>query len=276
MSHLVPYLPGNIGGVTTPCTAEQLNASSFWKKPNPSDLITQPTANFATYNNDAQLLFYTSGGAYRWSSTQSLPSDGALVINSSTLGQYILSLSNGDMAGVYLAGDIQETLPVVVANLNFASMTAQSQAPALTATVPGARVGDFVQLDTPDLGEGVIVARAWVSAKNTVSIRVFNADNVTRDPGAADFAILVTTRDVSPVIFLRGHQFFSDLQDTVNYTNVQLQADLASEENKAHFERLLASRRRRQLLLNNSAIKTHIQNSARADEIMKRFEGASY
>lgn len=160
-AHKIPWLPGDVDGVETPATAEQLNAQALWKIPDPADLKSLNTVNFGTYNNDAQLLFYTSGGVYRWVGAQTHPEDGDLIINSDYTGQYLLALSNGDMAGTYLAKDIQEVLPVVSTDLDFGTVSAQSISSAETITVPGAREGDFVEVQTPELPSGSLYTRKW-------------------------------------------------------------------------------------------------------------------
>lgn len=276
MTHKIPVLPGNVGGVTTPMTAEQLNAMALWKTPAPADLKSIVTTDFGSYNNDAQLLFYTSGGVYRWNAAQTYPEDGDLVINSDYTGQYLLALSNGDMAGVYLSKDIQEVLPVVSTDLDFGTVSAQSISSAETVTVPGARVGDFVQVQTGELPSGVFVHTAHVTDKNEVTIKLFNSDNTSWNPASMSFSILVTAQNTVPNIRARGYQFYFDLQDPDNYTEVELEADLATDENKAQFEKLLDSRKRRQEFLDNSSIKTVIQNSVTANELMERIEGAGY
>lgn len=82
---------------------------------------------------------------------------------------------------------------VVTQNLNFPS-TASNANSTLTATVTGAALGDTVILGIPN---AAVVATnhnfmAWVSAANTVSVRLNNNSSTTAiDPAAADFVIRV-------------------------------------------------------------------------------------
>lgn len=77
------------------------------------------------------------------------------------------------------------------ATLNFASTLANAVR-TLTVSVPGAQVGDVVELGIPPEAMPADGGyRAWVSAADTVSIRFWNNGSVSRDPGSGTFNVMV-------------------------------------------------------------------------------------
>ena len=258
-------------------TAEQLNASSIWGVMSVPALQALETTGWSLYASQSPLLFHLSAqNTYQWASIQELPADGDLFINSSYTGQYRSTLSNGDRAAIWLADDIQETLPIVTAVLNFGTVSANSVSGILTVSVPGARPGDFVNVQNGLLPAGVFVQYSEVTDKDVVSVRLWNGASGSQSVGAVSYTFLITTQNRLPAFTARSVQFLYDLMDPDTYTNVELEDNLSSDINQMHFRLLLASQRRRQILLGDSNIKTHIQNSATANSIMEDYEGAGY
>lgn len=76
--------------------------------------------------------------------------------------------------------------------LNFGSINPQ-EVGDLTATVTGAADGDPVLLGVPNaVGSSMVMVLAWVSAANTVTVRVVNIGLTPIDPPSASFRIIVT------------------------------------------------------------------------------------
>lgn len=77
----------------------------------------------------------------------------------------------------------------IAANLNFPSTSAQTESDT-TVSVPGAVVGDVVNLGVPN---AAIVAgsffNAWVSATDTVTVRFNNYSSTSKDPALGTFMI---------------------------------------------------------------------------------------
>lgn len=77
------------------------------------------------------------------------------------------------------------------ATLDFASIAADAEA-ELTVTVPDAQVGDPVMVAPPAaLEANLIVAAAFVSAADTVTIRLYNPTVGAIDPAAADWTVAI-------------------------------------------------------------------------------------
>jgi len=82
------------------------------------------------------------------------------------------------------------TTLVATATLDFASMATQTSA-SLTVAVPGAAINDIVSLGLPaSLNDGLIPT-AWVSAADTVTIRLRNTTAGTIDPASDTYRIEV-------------------------------------------------------------------------------------
>lgn len=76
-------------------------------------------------------------------------------------------------------------------DLNFGSIGADSEA-TLTITVTGAATGDPVSISLPAaFTAGLILAGAWVSSANTVTVRLRNTTAVAIDPASGSYTALV-------------------------------------------------------------------------------------
>jgi hypothetical protein len=78
---------------------------------------------------------------------------------------------------------------VATANLDFASIAANVDG-ELTATVAGVKVGQVVSISAPSLDSG-LVATAYVSAANTVTVRVSNVTVGAINAAAQDFFLSI-------------------------------------------------------------------------------------
>lgn len=76
------------------------------------------------------------------------------------------------------------------ATLDFASISANSNA-SLTMTVTGAKVGDAVFVGLPSAFNADLIAVGFVSATNTVTIRVHNTSSGSVDPASGTFRATV-------------------------------------------------------------------------------------
>jgi hypothetical protein len=76
------------------------------------------------------------------------------------------------------------------ATLDFSSIPANSTA-QLTITVTGAAVGDVVQLGPPAALEVGLMATGFVSAANTVTVRLANVTTSSIDPASATWSAVV-------------------------------------------------------------------------------------
>lgn len=107
-AHEMPWRPGNTGGVTTPATHEQLNASAYWKRWSREDLaaVDVTDASFLIAANDSPLIVAVSGfGNYRYAPLSELPHDNELVIAPDTGGgRWILEHPSIDSGFAYYGG----------------------------------------------------------------------------------------------------------------------------------------------------------------------------
>lgn len=77
--------------------------------------------------------------------------------------------------------------PQATLTLDFGSIAAQADA-ELTGTVTGAKTGQPVVVSAPDL-EDDLVATAYVSATDTVTVRVTNPSAGAIDPASQSFYV---------------------------------------------------------------------------------------
>lgn len=79
---------------------------------------------------------------------------------------------------------------IATANLDFGSIAANTDL-ELTATVTHVKLGQVAAVSAPSLNSG-LVASAYVSAADTVTIRVSNVTVGALDPAAQDFFLSVS------------------------------------------------------------------------------------
>lgn len=98
----------------------------------------------------------------------------------------------GGLATLNASGRVPaaQKMLTATATLDFAS-TADGAVASLTATVTGAATGDFVIVSPPgNFGAGLL-AFGFVSAANTVTVRLINGSGSTVDPASATWGIAV-------------------------------------------------------------------------------------
>lgn len=101
--------------------------------------------------------------------------------------------SSGKIPAAQMAGVSAVAPLTATATLNFASTASAATSAELTVTVTGAAVGDKVVLGAPSTLEAGLIPFGYVSATNTVSIRVFNGSGGTVDPASASWKVAVFT-----------------------------------------------------------------------------------
>lgn len=101
--------------------------------------------------------------------------------------------STGKVPAAQIAGVGAVAPLTATATLNFASTATGAVATALTVTVTGAAVGDKVVLGAPSTLEAGLIAFGFVSAADTVSIRLANLSGGTVDPASASWKVAVFT-----------------------------------------------------------------------------------
>lgn len=77
-----------------------------------------------------------------------------------------------------------------IATLNFGSITGGNTA-ELTVSISGASVGDNVSLGPPSGIEAGLIWCGYVSAANTVTIRIHNSTGSPVDPASASWKVAV-------------------------------------------------------------------------------------
>lgn len=100
--------------------------------------------------------------------------------------------SGGKVPAAQLAGVSAVAPLTATATLDFPS-TASGAVSALTVTVTGAATGDKVALGAPSTLETGLIAFGFVSAANTVTVRLANLSGSTVDPASASWKVAVLT-----------------------------------------------------------------------------------
>lgn len=101
--------------------------------------------------------------------------------------------ASGKVPASQLAGVSAVAPLTATATLDFASTVTGAIAAPLTVTVTGAAVGDKVVLGAPSTLEAGLIAFGFVSATNTVTIRLANLSGGTVDPASASWKVAVFT-----------------------------------------------------------------------------------
>lgn len=215
-------------------------------------------------------------GAYRFDETATDTAGEGVLYPSGGVGRAFLEGAHPDMIQTYLSAFVPEILPPVTATLDFTSVSANSVGTPLTVAVLGAAAGDLVILGPPS---GITAGLMWsgfVSAANTVSIRLFNGTGSGIDPASAVWSVTVLKPNPMPVITTRGLKVYTNLIGGAYANSAALQADLVIDANEAAFYLLLNSVQHRKNLIADATAKARIQGSVLANAAMEAYEGAGY
>jgi hypothetical protein len=217
-----PDVGGDFISYHQPLTNTKLNGGALWKATDTADLAATSVTNMP----DGTLAYVPGAGVYRLdlSSPETINQfNENYVLTATGGGQWILDVSaSGDASMMedvifdyiidflgdlpeyiktqldYLTasidtinskiGSLSQTL-TTTATLDFPSISGNSNQ-ALTVTVTGAAVNDEVTMGLPALASGLI-ANAWVSAANTVTVRLSNVTGSPIDPASQTYRIVV-------------------------------------------------------------------------------------
>lgn len=141
----------------------------------------------------------TPSGVALWTSASSSGATCAV-----TQGYARITATGTIAANTYVKPDLANPGAVVqatvrqTATINFGSVSASATSTASTVTVTGATVGDSVTVSSQDGLESGLVAQAWVSAANTVSVALTNVTTGAIDPASHIFNLRINP--VSPVV----------------------------------------------------------------------------
>ena len=147
---------------------------------------------------DKQFLSVHEYGVYRFDASSTAAADGETVLApASGSGRWTLVAPSWDFVWAYLSGvidDLQNQLDAktlkATATLDFPSITGGSYA-TLVITVFGAVTTDPVIVTAPSSLPAGIVARAYVSAADVVTVRLDNLTAGAIDPAANPFIVSV-------------------------------------------------------------------------------------
>lgn len=192
------------------------------------------------------------------------PGEGFISPDSGGLG--VLEAAHPDVIAAYLSAFVPEILPPVTASLDFGS-TDQSAISTATITVPGAQVGDVVSLGAPSTIESGFIWSGFVSAADTVTIRLAKITSGTVDPAIGTWTATVSRPNSMPVISTRGLKIYNNLIAEI-YDSTSLEADLGIADNEAAFNLLVNSKQHRAAILDGGTIEAIISGSATADAII--------
>lgn len=255
-----------------PVTASKLQNGSFFGADDVTDLKTVDTSDLA---DGSKYLESEMLNAYQFSSGSSELSDEYLVVEPTTGGgRHVIGPDSGESCFPALCPSIPESLPAVQATLDFSSISAGAIGTS-TVTVDGAAAGDLVVLGPPAAIEAGLVWCGFVSADDTVTIRMHNTTGSPIDPASASWSVQVTKPNSLPSI----NQYSLVLYELLlaeYYDSTTLETELGNSRSEVAFALLCARTTERRVLLANSTIKTAIQGSTIANAIMEGYEGAGY
>lgn len=210
-----------------------------------------------------ELSLIKNQGIYRFDpDATDEPGEGFQPLDSGS-GLGILETPSADAMAAYLSAFIPEILPPVSASLDFGS-TAQSAISTATITVPGAQVGDVVSLGAPSTIESGFIWSGFVSAADTVTIRLAKITSGTVDPAIGTWTATVIRPNSMPVVSTRGLKIYNNLIAEI-YDSTSLEADLGIADNEAAFNLLVNSKQHRAAILDGGTIEAIISGSATAD-----------
>ena len=115
-----------------------------------------------------------------------------LLIGQACLGNPtdVIAGSGAAVGVVRLIGDVNPVILEATATIDFTSISAQTSQDQ-TVTVPGAAVGDIAVVSDPSAINAGLTWAAFVSATDTVKVRLSNVTVGSIDPASASFTVKV-------------------------------------------------------------------------------------
>lgn len=255
-----------------PVAASKLNNSATFNADDTADLASIDTTDTP---DGMKYMDYADRNGYQFNSGSSETADEYYVVKPTTGGgRWIVGPDSGESEFNSLCYSIPEALPAVQATLDFGS-TAQSAISTATVTVDGAAPGDLVTLGPPSTIEAGFVWSGFVSADDTVTIRLAKITTGTTDPASATWNVQVTKPNSLPSINQKSLLLYERLLGEY-YTSTTLETELGSTKSKVAFTLLCARVAERRAMLAIAATRSAIENSATANAIMESYEGAGY
>lgn len=255
-----------------PVAASTLNNSATF---NTDDTVDLASINTTDTPDGMKYMDYAERNMYQFNSGSSEVADEYFVIEPNTgSGRWIIGPDSGESEFNSLCYSIPEHLPPVQATLDFASINGGAIGTS-TVTVDGAAAGDLVVLGPPSGIETGLMWVGFVSADDTVTIRLHNTTGSPIDPASATWNVQVTKPNSLPVINQKAIQLYEILL-AEGYNSTTLQTELGSTKSEVAFALLCSRVAERRALLAIPATKTAIQGSTIANAIMEDYEGPGY
>lgn len=255
-----------------PVAASTLNNSATF---NADDTVDIESINTTDTPDGMKYMDYAERNMYQFNSGSSEVADEYFVLEPNTgSGRWIIGPDSGESEFNSLCYSIPEHLPAVQATLDFSSISAGAIGTA-TVSVDGAAGGDLVVLGPPSSIEAGLMWAGFVSADDTVTIRLHNTTGSPIDPASATWNIQVTKPNSLPVINQKAIQLYEILL-AEGYNSTTLQTELGSTKSEVAFALLCSRVAERRALLAIPATKTAIQGSTIANAIMEDYEGPGY
>ncbi len=255
-----------------PVAASKLNNGSTFNADDTDDLKSVDTTDMP---NNLKYIDSSESNMYQFNSGSSEIGDDYLVVEPTTGGgRHIIGPDSGESEFNSLCYSIPEHLPAVQATLDFSSISAGAIGTS-TISVDGSVGGDLVVLGPPSSIEAGLMWSGFVSADDTVTIRLHNTTGSPIDPASATWSVQVTKPNSLPAINQKALQLYEMLL-AEGYNSTTLQTELGSTKSEVAFTLLCARVTERRALLAIAATKTAIQGSAIANAIMESYEGAGY
>lgn len=255
-----------------PIAASTLNNSATFNADDTDDLATIDTTDTP---DGMKYMDYAERNMYQFNSGSSETADEYFVLEPTTGGgRWIIGPDSGESEFNSLCYSIPEHLPAVQATLDFSSISAGAIGTA-TITVDGATGGDLVVLGPPSSIEAGLVWSGFVSADDTVTIRLYNTTGSPIDPASATWNVQVTKPNSLPNINQKSLELY-ELLLAEYYSATTLETELGSTKSEVAFVLLCSRVAERRAILAIPYTKTAIQGSTIANAIMEDYEGPGY
>lgn len=255
-----------------PVAASKQNNGATFNAATVTDLKTVDTS---TAPDGLKYQDYAERNGYQFNSSSTETADEYFIVDPTTGGgKWIIGPDSGESEFNSLCYSIPEHLPAVQATLDFSSISAGAIG-TQTVAVDGAASGDLVTLGPPSSIDSGLMWSGFVSADDTVTIRLYNTTGSPIDPASATWNVQVTKPNSLPAINQKSLQLY-ELLLAEYYDSTSLETELGSTVSEVAFALLCARVAERRAMLAISATKTAIQGSTTANAIMESYEGAGY